>query len=80
MCHHKTIARRDYLRPNESQTDFAHTLALLRREYSDLQMRERLLIERTSWENHHGEQKWNLYLERSIRRAKEIITKTTNTR
>ena len=28
VCHHKAISRRDYLRPNESQTDFAYTLAL----------------------------------------------------
>jgi len=80
VCHHKTIARRDYLRPNESQTDFAYTLALLRRGYSDLQIRERLLNERTSWENHHGERKRNLYLERTIRRAKEIVEKSPNTR
>lgn len=80
VCHHKAIARRDYLRPNESQTDFAYALALLRRGYSDLQIRERLLNERTSWENHHGERKRNLYLERTIRRAKEIIENTTNIR
>ena len=78
VCHHKTISRRDYLRPNESQTDFAYTLALARRGYSDQQIRKRLLAERTCWENHRGERKRNLYLDRTIRRAREIIETTRN--
>jgi hypothetical protein len=76
----KVISRRDYLRPNESQTDFAYTLALLRRGYSDLEIRKRLLAQRTCWENHQGEKKRTLYLERTIRRAREIIEITPNSR
>jgi hypothetical protein len=79
VCHTKTISRADYLRPNESQTDFAYTLALLRRGYSNLEIRKRLLAERTRWENHQGERKQNLYIERTISRAKEIIKRTPNT-
>lgn len=80
VCHPKTISRCDYLRPNKSQTDFAYTLALIRRGYSDLQIRKRLLAERTCWENHTGERKRNLYLDRTIRKAREIIQTTGNTR
>jgi hypothetical protein len=80
VCHHKAISRRDYLRPDESQTDFAYTLALLRRGYSDLEISNRLLAERTCWENHQSKRKRNLYLERTIRRAREIIETTTNSR
>ena len=78
VCHPKTIARRDYLRSNESQTDFAYTLALARRGYSNQQIRERLLAERTCWENHTGERKRDLYIDRTIRRAREIIQSTGN--
>jgi hypothetical protein len=78
VCHPKAISRRDYRRPNESQTDFAYTLALARRGYSDQQIRKRLLAERTCWENHRGERKRNLYLDRTIRRAREIIETTRN--
>ena len=78
VCHHRPISRRDYLRSNESQTDFAYTLALARRGYSDQQITERLLTERTCWENHRGGKKRNLYLERTIRRAREIIQSTGN--
>jgi hypothetical protein len=78
VCRLKPISRRDYLRPNESQTDFAYTLALARRGYSDQQIRERILSERTGWENHQGERKRDLYLERTIRRARKIIRITSN--
>lgn len=76
VCHHKAISRRDYLRPNESQTDFAYTLALLRRRCSDGEVRNRLLAERTCWQNHQGHGKRDLYLERTISKARKIIVIT----
>jgi hypothetical protein len=78
VCRHKSVSRRDYLRASESQTDFAYTLALARRGYSEQHIRERLLAERTSWENHMGGRRKDLYLDRTIRRAREIIAMTGN--
>jgi hypothetical protein len=76
VCHQKSISRLDYQRHNESQTDFAYALALARRGYSDQIIRERLLSERICWNNHRGERKKQLYLQRTIRRARRIVEMT----
>jgi hypothetical protein len=75
VCHNpETIWRSHYERGNESTTDFSYALALMRRGYSDDQIRSRILSERIHWDNHCGNKKINAYLERTIRRARAVIT------
>lgn len=74
VCHNcEPICRSRYERGNESTTDFSYALALMRRGYSDDQVRSRILSERTRWDNHRGNRKINAYLERTIRRARATI-------
>jgi len=71
VCHN--ISRNRYLKDNESETDFAYSLALIRKGFSDDQIKSRILTERSNWKNHLGETKQMLYLNRTIRRAREIV-------
>ena len=74
VCHgHKSIRRSFYERDNESTTDFSYALALMRRRYTDDQVRSRILSERDRWHNHQGQRKIDAYLYRTIRRARAII-------
>jgi len=66
-------ARDYYEKGNESQTDFAFTLALLRRGVSDIEIKNRILVERSDWKNHFSESKKFNYLDRTIRKAKLVI-------
>lgn len=66
------LCRNQYLKDNESQTDFAYALALLRAGFNDQDIKSRLLTERSDWLNHRGEKKQMLYLDRTIRRARQI--------
>ena len=50
----KSIRRSDYDPLNESATDFAYSLALARRGYSQKQIIARLLEERLEWSHHLG--------------------------
>jgi hypothetical protein len=68
----KNISRTGYDRSNESATDFAYTLALIRCGYSDNQIRIRLLSERNNWDNHVGDNKIMQYLKRTIQKARAI--------
>jgi len=70
------IHRTDYARPDASATDFAYALALLRRGHSDRVIRQRILDERTDWENHRGQNRMEKYLNRTIDRARNIIAGT----
>ncbi len=67
------IQRGDYDRGDESATDFAYVLALLRRGFEPDDIVSRLLTERTDWTHHRGERRQNAYLERTIRKATQII-------
>lgn len=67
------IQRQDYDRGDESATDFAYVLALLRRGVEPDDVVSRLLTERTDWTHHQGERRKGAYLERTIRKAAEII-------
>ena len=69
------VKRSDYARDDASATDFAYVLALLRRSFDDDEIIQRLLSERTDWENHKGERRQSAYLRRTLNRAKEIINK-----
>lgn len=76
VCRKNMICRLGYNRGGESETDFAYALALVRRGYGEDQIRSRILSERTHWNNHRGDRRIGLYLDRTIRRAKTIIEKT----
>jgi hypothetical protein len=68
-CHSLTrdIHRSHYDRGNDSRTDFAYVMALLRRGYSDQVIRQRILDERSQWQKHRDPEK---YVERTIRKAR----------
>lgn len=66
------LSRNHYQKENESQTDFAYTLALIRKRFSDEQIRSSILTERSNWNHHQGDKKQMQYLNRTIRRAREI--------
>lgn len=74
VCHN--LFRNHYQKESDSETDFAYTLALIRKGFSDDQIRSRILAERTKWNHHQGELKQTRYLNRTIRRAREITQKT----
>ena len=76
VCRKKQICRSDYDRANESATDLAYALALARRGHEDDEIRSRIISERTNWDNHCGGRRIDLYLERTIRKAKAIIGET----
>ncbi len=73
VCHSLNISRHHYNRNNESSTDFAYALALLRRGVPEHFVRDRLLQERTDWKNHAGAKSREAYLKRTICKAKQII-------
>ena len=50
----KSISRFNYEKGDESKTDFSYALALVRRNYPQGDIRNRLLTERTNWKNHKG--------------------------
>lgn len=69
----KIISRFHYDRGDESATDFAFALALLRNGYNELSVEQKIRSERSNWENHAGNRKMDLYLRRTITRAKQVI-------
>ncbi len=71
--HGVAICRSDYFTGNESSTDFAYALALIRRGYTDTQVESRLRNERVLWKNHHGQRRMQSYLNRTIDKARSII-------
>ncbi len=73
VCRKTDICRSDYEQAGQSETDFSYALALARRGYGEDEIRRRILSERTNWGNHRGDRKIELYLDRTIRRAKQII-------
>jgi len=76
VCRTKDISRSDYARDDESATDFSYAIALTRRGYTDNEIRERLISERSRLENHLGERKMKHYLDRTITQARSIVEKT----
>ncbi len=67
------ILRSDYERGDDSATDFAYALALLRRGTDPEVVADRLLQERSNWIHHKGQRRQADYLQRTIKRAVEII-------
>lgn len=76
VCRLAPLARAHFLRGDDSATDFAYALSLARRGFSDEQIRERILSERTTWTNHHGQSRISPYLDRTIRRARQVVETT----
>ncbi len=73
VCHYKSISRFQYEKYGESETDFSYALALARRGYSQTTIEDRLLSERTNWENHRGCKRKKTYIMRTIRKAIDIV-------
>ena len=69
----KSICREDYNRRNESVTDFAFALALIRRNYTKNEVIQRILTERKNWTNHAGQKRTAAYLDRTVEKALKII-------
>ena len=78
VCRKNRVCRSDYERGNQSATDFSYALALARRGHGEDEIRSRILSERTNWDKHGGQRRTDLYLNRTIRRAKMIIEETGN--
>jgi len=72
MCRHD-VSRNDYDRQNESATDFAYALALARMNATDEEIKNRIMLERKAWKNHHGEASQRAYLDRTVAKARAIV-------
>ena len=73
VCRFKTITRSDYEKGNHSITDFSYAMALARRGYSAIEIKHRILSERTDWINHQDEKKKHDYLKRTVEKVMSII-------
>jgi hypothetical protein len=73
VCQSFPISRGQYERGDESATDFAYAMALIRRGASDYFVQHALSNERHRWENHKGKTRQEAYLRRSIRRARRWV-------
>jgi hypothetical protein len=76
VCRKNNICRSDYDRGNQSATDFSYALALTRGGHGEDEIRSRILSERTNWDNHRAGRRIELYLDRTVRKAKSIIEET----
>jgi hypothetical protein len=77
VCHYKNISRQSYDRGDESATDFAYALALARRNFSDQQIKDRIINERQNWQNHQGKKRMNDYIWRTIAKTRDILSNST---
>jgi len=73
VCLTKMTCRSDCDRGDQSAADFAYALGLFRIGYGQDEIRRRILSERKTWDNHRGDRRIELYLDRTIRKAKAII-------
>lgn len=73
VCLNKFIFRSDYEKGDDSKTDFSYALALVRRNYPQSNIRNRLLTERTNWKNHNGIHKKDAYITRTIEKTIAIV-------
>ncbi len=78
VCHINNTCRSNYEMDGKSETDFSYALALFRMGHPEDEVRTRILSERTNWNNHRGDRRTDLYLDRTVRRAKAIIEQTRN--
>jgi hypothetical protein len=68
-----SLSRRDYERGDQSATDFAYILAMLRRGLSEQEIRFRLIEERRDWRHHASEKQKEAYFRRTYQRACLIL-------
>ncbi|ETR65870.1 MAG: hypothetical protein OMM_05892 [Candidatus Magnetoglobus multicellularis str. Araruama] len=73
VCQNSHLSRMDYIKNDPSATDFSFVLALLRTGHTEQQIEQRIIMERPDFHNHQGEQRKQQYIQRTIKRAKEII-------
>jgi hypothetical protein len=73
VCQSFHISRGQYERGDESATDFAYAMALMRRGASDDFVWHALINERSEWNNHKGKTRQEAYLKRSVRRARRLV-------
>jgi hypothetical protein len=69
----QNLIRSNYDRGDESATDFAYAIALFRKGFSENRVQQNILAERTNWKNHIGVKRRELYINRTIKRAKTIV-------
>ena len=69
----KNLSRSDYERGDESATDFAYALALVRSGYADDDIRIRLIAERKNWDNHRGYGRLQRYLNVTIQKVRRVV-------
>lgn len=67
------ISRNSFLRGDESATDFAYVLALLRRQIPDHQIKQILVSQREDWTNHQSQNKKEDYVYRTLKNAKRLM-------
>jgi hypothetical protein len=67
------VSRDRYDKGDESATDFAFALALLRRGFSAEEVSQRIRTERTNWDNHPGERRISGYIRRTVERAQALL-------
>jgi len=78
VCQNSNLSRVDYLRDDESSTDFAYALALIRKGFRDDEIAQRLIKERSNWQNHAGHKRKQQYLNRTINSARSFIDGKNN--
>ena len=67
----------DYDKADDSATDFAYVLALLRRGFSQAEIAQRIISERKNWANHNSPKKMKDYLNRTISKATIMVKQIT---
>ncbi len=73
VCRNSNLSRSDYLRGDESVTDFSYAVALMRRGYSNDEVEACIRRERTNWKNHSGRRRMQQYLDRTVRKARCVV-------
>ncbi len=68
------IYRKSYDKGNESITDFSYALALARRGCDFHTIKSRIIYERDNWSNHLSDNQLNDYLNRTVKKAMNIVS------
>lgn len=71
--------RSDFEKGNNSSTDFAYALALMRRGVDRSEVEERIRSERSDWQHHKGELSMKSYFKLTLDKAQEIIDRSPAT-
>ena len=76
VCHKNNISRFHYEKGDDSATDFSYALALFRRGFTKAEISQRILAERHDWKHHATPVKVEKYLNRTLRKAWQIVFQT----